>query len=258
MSILRIDDLTIDLPTGTGAFRVIEGQSLQVPAGGILGIVGESGSGKTMLLRAIMDILPEGAHRTWTRIEFDGDDVTHRYDHARLPMSMVFQDPLTSFNPLMRIGAHLVEVARRRHGVSRAEARRQAIDALAAARVPDPERVFARYPHELSGGLRQRAMIAMALLARPRLLLLDEPTTALDATVQAEILALIRQLQAERELTVVIVTHDLGVVAALCDTVAVMKDGQIVETSGVDELFAAPQHPYTKRLLSAIGDGSDL
>src|SRR5699024_1719154 len=148
-----------------------------------------------------------------------------------------------SFNPLVRIGAHLVEVARRRQGVARRQARGLAIEALSAARIPDPERVFSRYPHELSGGLRQRAMIAMALLARPRLLLLDEPTTALDATVQAEILALIRQLQAERGLTVVIVTHDLGVVAALCDTVAVMKDGRIVEHAGVDELFRAPEHP---------------
>lgn len=258
MSLLHIDGLTIDLPTGTGNFRVIEDQSLDVPANGILGIVGESGSGKTMLLRAIMDILPEGARRTWSRIDFDGADVTDRYDHTRLPISMVFQDPLTSFNPLARIGSHLVEVARRRRGVSRREAQAISIDALSAARVPDPERVFARFPHELSGGLRQRAMIAMALLARPRLLLLDEPTTALDATVQAEILALIRQLQAERDLTVVIVTHDLGVVAALCDTVAVMKDGKIVEHASVDDLFRAPRHPYTRALLSAIGDGGDL
>ncbi|WP_298040069.1 ABC transporter ATP-binding protein [uncultured Microbacterium sp.] len=254
MSILSIDDLTIDLPTTGGPFRVIDGQSLDVPAGGILGIVGESGSGKTMMLRAIMDILPEGADRRWSRIAFDGADVTGRYDHSRLPISMVFQDPLTSFNPLMRIGSHLVEVARRR-GVARSEAKRQAVDALAAARIPDPERVFARYPHELSGGLRQRAMIAMALLAEPRLLLLDEPTTALDATVQAEILSLIRQLQAERELTVVIVTHDLGVVAALCDTVAVMNDGRIVETAPVDRLFTAPEHPYTRQLLAAIDEG---
>ncbi|MGM7679291.1 ABC transporter ATP-binding protein [Microbacterium sp. A94] len=255
MTLLHIQNLTIDLPAADGVFRVLEDQTLDVPAGGILGIVGESGSGKTMLLRAIMDILPEGALRTWSRIEFDGADVTARYDHARLPISMVFQDPLTSFNPLVRIGAHLVEVARRRQGVARRQARGLAIEALTAARIPDPERVFSRYPHELSGGLRQRAMIAMALLARPRLLLLDEPTTALDATVQAEILALIRQLQAERGLTVVIVTHDLGVVAALCDTVAVMKDGRIVEHAGVDELFRTPEHPYTQSLLAAIGDG---
>lgn len=258
MNVLHISGLTIDLPTDSGSFRVIEDQSLDVPAGGILGIVGESGSGKTMLLRAIMDILPEGANRTWSRIEFDGADVSARYDHSRLPISMVFQDPLTSFNPLARIGAHLVEVARRRGGASRRDARQLSIQALAAARVPDPERVFARYPHELSGGLRQRAMIAMSLLAQPRLLLLDESTTALDATVQAEILALIKQLQEERELTVVIVTHDLGVVAALCDTVAVMKDGEIVERAGVDALFRAPQHPYTQSLLAAIGDGGEL
>lgn len=275
MSLLRIEGLTIDLPARAargGMFRVIDGQSLDVPHGGILGIVGESGSGKTMLLRAITGILPEGAERTWTGAWFDGEDITDSFARARLPISMVFQDPMTSFNPLARIGTHLVEVARRAagsraglgsragsgsgSGLSRREARQRAVAALADARVPDPERVLDRYPHELSGGLRQRAMIAMSLLAGPRLLLADEPTTALDATVQAEILALIRQLQRERDLTVVIVTHDLGVVAALCDTVLVMKDGAIVERGPVDDLFAAPRHPYTKSLLAAVPGGA--
>jgi ABC-type dipeptide/oligopeptide/nickel transport system ATPase component len=255
MSLLRIDELTVDLPTADGVFRVLERQSLEVAAGTILGVVGESGSGKTMLLRAIKGILPEGATRTWAHAEFDGKPVD---DTARLPISMVFQDPLTSFNPLMRIGSHLVEVVRRHRRVSRAAARDRALEALAAARVPDPERVFGRYPHELSGGLRQRAMIAMGLLAEPRLLLADEPTTALDATVQAEILALIRQLRGERQLTVLLVTHDLGVVAAVCDEVAVMKDGEIVERGTVDAVFAEPRHPYTRSLLAAAPDRGDL
>ncbi len=271
--LLSIEGLTIDLPTRDRPFRVIDGQSLEVPRGGIVGIVGESGSGKTMLLRAITGILPEGATRTWSRVAFDGVDVTAAYEKARLPISMVFQDPMTSFNPLARIGTHLVEVARRagsvsrretsgavaRNGagsVSRREARDLAVAALADARVPDPERVLDRYPHELSGGLRQRAMIAMSLLAQPRLLLADEPTTALDATVQAEILALLKQLQRERDLTIVVVTHDLGVVAALCDTVLVMKDGAIIESGAVDTLFAAPRHPYTRSLLDAAPGGA--
>lgn len=250
-TLLSIENLTIDLPTAGAPFRVIDHQSLEVPAGGILGIVGESGSGKTMLLRAIKGVLPDGAVRTWSRAEFDGAPID---DLDALPTAMIFQDPMTSFNPLMRIGAHLVEVARRHEKLSRSAARDRAIDALTAARVPDAARVFGRYPHELSGGLRQRAMIAMSLLAAPRLLLADEPTTALDATVQAEILALIAQLRTERQLTVVIVTHDLGVVAALCDTVAVMKDGAIVERGTVDAIFDDPQHPYTRSLLAAAPD----
>ena len=255
MNLLRIEGLTVELPAADGTFRVLDDQSLEVPAGGILGIVGESGSGKTMLLRALKGILPDGATRSWRRAEFDGAAVD---DLGRLPVSMVFQDPMTSFNPLVRIGAHLVEVVRRRERMPRRAARAEAVAALTAARVPDAERVFDRYPHELSGGLRQRAMIAMSLLARPRLLLADEPTTALDATVQAEILALLAQLRAERQLTVVIVTHDLGVVAALCDTVAVMKGGEIVERGTVDDVFADPRHPYTRSLLSAAPERGGL
>lgn len=254
MSLLRIDGLTIDLPARERTFRVIDGQTLEVPSGAIVGIVGESGSGKTMLLRSIKGILPEGATASWERFEFDGAPVA---DTASLPTAMIFQDPMTSFDPLMRIGAHLVEVARRRRRIGRRAAKAAAIAALAAVRIPDPERVFGRFPHELSGGLRQRAMIAMSLLADPQLLLADEPTTALDATVQAEILALLAQLREERGLTIVIVTHDLGVVAALCDTVAVMKDGAIVERGSVDEVFAAPHDPYTRALLAAAPDRGD-
>lgn len=253
MSLLRIEDLTVDLPTKSGVFTAIDGQSFDVPEGSIVGIVGESGSGKTMLLRAIKGILPDGAVRSWSRAEFDGAAVD---DTSHLPIAMVFQDPMTSFDPLMRIGSHLVEVARRAAPLSRRGAKAKAIAALRSVRVPDPERVFGRYPHELSGGLRQRAMIAMSLLAEPRLLLADEPTTALDATVQAEILALLVQLRAERNLTIVIVTHDLGVVAAVCETMAVMKDGRIVERGGVVEVFADPQDAYTRALLAAAPAGS--
>ncbi len=250
--LLEVDGLTVDLPGRTGGrVRVLEDVSFQVPRGRVVGIVGESGSGKTMLLRSLLDLLPAGADRSWDRVVLDGADITSELPRRRLPAAMVFQDPMTSFNPLVRIGGHLTEVAQRFQRLGRREATALARDALVAVRIPDPDRVLSRYPHELSGGMRQRAMIAMALLAQPELLLADEPTTALDATIQAQILALLRTLQAERALTVLIVTHDLGVVAAVCDDVLVMKDGRIVETGPVDRVFAEPQHPYTKMLLAA-------
>ena len=248
--LLSVDGLDVDLPGRAGGrVTVLDDVSFEVPRGRVVGIVGESGSGKTMLLRALMGILPEGATREWRRVLLDGEDVTS--SRRRLPAAMVFQDPMTSFNPLVRIGGHLTEVAQRFQKVGRRQAAALARDALAAVRIPDPDRVLSRYPHELSGGMRQRAMIAMALLAQPELLLADEPTTALDATIQAQILALLRTLQTERSLTVLIVTHDLGVVAAVCDDVLVMKDGRIVESGEVDRVFNEPQHPYTKELLDA-------
>ena len=253
---LEVVNLDVDLParSGTGTIRVLDAVSFEVARGRVCGIVGESGSGKTMLLRSLLDILPRGAERSWDAVRFDGEDVTARFSRRRLPMAMVFQDPMTSFNPLMRIGAHLTEVARRYQRVSRREARDLAREALEAVRIPDPERVLDRFPHELSGGMRQRAMIAMALLARPQVLLADEPTTALDATIQAQILALIRSVQTARDLTVVFVTHDLGVVAAICDDVLVMKDGRIVETGSVHQVLGDPQHPYTRALIAAAPD----
>ena len=253
--LLRVEGLDVDLAGRTGGrVRVLDDVSFEVPRGRVVGIVGESGSGKTMLLRALMDILPDGATREWRRVLLDGRDITGAAPSERLPAAMVFQDPMTSFNPLVRIGAHLAEVARRFQRVGRRQATVLAREALVAVRIPDPDRVLSRYPHELSGGMRQRAMIAMALLARPELLLADEPTTALDATIQAQILALLRALQAERALTVLIVTHDLAVVAAVCDDVLVMKDGRIVESGDVDRVFREPRHPYTRELLDAAPD----
>ncbi|HEY9308389.1 MAG TPA: ABC transporter ATP-binding protein [Microbacterium sp.] len=250
--LLSVEGLDVDLAGRTGGrVRVLDDVSFEVPRGRVVGIVGESGSGKTMLLRALMGILPEGATREWRHVLLDGRDVTAAMSRERLPAAMVFQDPMTSFNPLVRIGAHLSEVAQRFQRVGRRQATALAREALVAVRIPDPDRVLSRYPHELSGGMRQRAMIAMALLARPELLLADEPTTALDATIQAQILALLRTLQAERSLTVLIVTHDLAVVAAVCDEVLVMKDGRIVEAGDVDRVFREPQHAYTRELLDA-------
>ncbi|WP_019179461.1 ABC transporter ATP-binding protein [Microbacterium yannicii] len=253
--LLGMTGLAVDLPGRTGGrVRVLDDVSFEIPRGRIVGVVGESGSGKTMLLRSLLDILPDRAERSWRSVVLDGEDVTATFRSRRLPAAMIFQDPMTSFNPLVRIGGHLTEVARRFQGVGGREARTLAREALAAVRIPDPDRVLGRFPHELSGGLRQRAMIAMALLAQPELLLADEPTTALDATIQAQILALLRTLQRERELTVLIVTHDLGVVAAMCDEVLVMKDGRIVESGPVDRVFGEPRHPYTRSLLDAAPD----
>ncbi|MCD2498210.1 MULTISPECIES: ABC transporter ATP-binding protein [Microbacterium] len=249
--ILQIRGLNVDIvPPRAERIAILHDVDLTIERGTVMGVVGESGSGKTMLLRALMSILPQRAERRWDTCLVDGVDLTAPRP-ARPAMAMVFQDPLTSFNPLRRIGGHLREVVRRFTALRGADAERACIAALTDVGIPDPARVMRSYPHELSGGMRQRAMIAMALLAEPELLVADEPTTALDATVQAQILALIHRLQAQRNLSVLIVTHDLGVVAALCDQVTVMKDGAVVETGAVDEVFAAPKHPYTRSLLAA-------
>lgn len=252
-SILSITDLNVAITPAQGEpFGVLQDVSLSIARGTTLGIVGESGSGKTMLLRAIMDLLPPRATRTWSEIQFDGVDVTDAFGRERLPISMVFQDPLTSFDPLRRIGAHLTEVVTRFQGVWGREARARAAVALAQVGLPDPERVLRQYPHELSGGMRQRVMIAMTLLSEPELIVADEPTTALDATIQAQILALFAALQRERGLTIMVVTHDLGVVAALCDRVIVMQAGRVVESGTVARVFEDPQDPYTRELLAAL------
>lgn len=253
-AVLKVSGLVVSAAGEAGtSVEILHGVDLTVRRGSVLGIVGESGSGKTMLLRALLDLLPDGVTSDVKSSEFDGRDFAWN-SSERLPFSMVFQDPLTAFNPLRRIGGHLLEVARRFRGLSRARARADVIDVLARVGVPDPERIYRQFPHELSGGLRQRALIAMALLANPVVLLADEPTTALDATIQAQILALLANLKNEQGLTTIIVTHDLSVVAALCDDVVVMKDGDVVETGRVDDVFAAPQHAYTRSLLDAVPD----
>lgn len=252
-ALLTLRGLTVDIAIpGAAPTTVLHEIDLDVPRGGVVGVVGESGSGKTMLLRALMGILPAGATATSTQFAIDGAAITSA--SARRPLAMVFQDPLTSFNPLRRVGGHLLEVVKRFRRLRGAAAKRAAIEALAEVGIPLPERVFGQFPHELSGGMRQRAMIAMALLAQPELLVADEPTTALDATIQTQILALLQRLQRERGLTVLIVTHDLSVVAALCDVVVVMKDGVIVERGPVDTVFTDPQEPYTRALLAAVPD----
>ena len=250
---LRVAGLTVDLPTRDGAaIRVLHEVDFTVGRGEIVGVVGESGSGKTMLMRSVVYILPKRAVRSLTACEVDGVDRRGRTRADRLPVSMIFQDPMTSLNPVRRVGFHLIEVIQRFQRTSRPAARRLAIDSLARVGIDHPARRFRQYPHELSGGMRQRVMIAMALLARPSLLIADEPTTALDVTVQAQILDLITGLRRDTGLSVALVTHDIGVVAGTCDRVAVMCRGRIVEEGTTDEVFYSARHPYTRALLAAV------
>ena len=267
--VLRVAGLSVDIPHRDGvAIRVLHEVDFTVGRGEIVGVVGESGSGKTMLMRAVMGILPERAIRTWSACELDGVDRRVRVSdlrgrkpeapsvpgggNGRLPASMIFQDPMTSLNPVRRIGYHLIEVIRRFQGVTGRRAKQAAIEALDQVGINDPPRRYRQYPHELSGGMRQRVMIAMALLAKPALLIADEPTTALDVTVQAQILDLIADLRRDSGLAVALVTHDLGVVAGTCDRVAVMCQGRVVEEGTADEVFYTARHPYTVALLAAV------
>jgi oligopeptide/dipeptide ABC transporter ATP-binding protein len=256
--LLDVNALTVELQTEAGPFRVVEDVSLAVRSGEVVGLVGESGSGKTVTSLAIMRLLPSPpACVVSGSIVFDGRDVLganfEELRRLRGPgMALVSQDPMNSLNPAFTIGNQLSEAVRLHTDVDRAAARRRAVELLDLVAIPDARTRIHQYPHQLSGGMRQRVMIAMALSCSPRLLIADEPTTALDVTIQAEILDLLRRLQAEMHMAVLFVTHDFGVVADLCDTVAVMYAGQIVERSAIAPLFARPAHPYTEALLAAM------
>lgn len=247
-NLLEIQGLTTLLQTKKTAQVLIKEINLMIPRGQVVGIVGESGSGKSLTMKSIMNLLPEQMAASFTSFIFDGQKLEKP---KKLPISMIFQDPMTSLNPLRTIGYHLVEVIRRQQKVSKKAAQALAILELKKVGIPLAEKRIRQYPHELSGGMRQRVMIAMALLAQPQLLIADEPTTALDVTIQAQILALIQNLQQSEKLSVILVTHDLGVVAGMCDLVKVMYQGQIVEEGTVEEIFYDARHPYTKQLLEA-------
>jgi ABC-type dipeptide/oligopeptide/nickel transport system ATPase component len=258
VELLAIEDLTVDLPGDDGCRRpVLRGVSLALQRGEIVGLVGESGCGKTLTALAVLRLLPPAARVVRGRIRFDGEDLMrapeHRLRRLRgLRIGMVFQEPMTALNPVLSIGFQIAEAIRVQSAGSSSAARLEAARLLDLVAMPDGGERLGDYPHQLSGGQRQRVMIAMALACRPDLLIADEPTTALDVTLQAEILELLRRLRQELDLTVLLITHDMGVVAETCDRVAVMHSGQVVETATVDEIFAAPAHQHTQRLLAAI------
>jgi peptide/nickel transport system ATP-binding protein len=255
--LLRVEDLRVEFPTEDGVVHAVDGITYQVHAGRTLGIVGESGSGKTVASLTTLGLTRGQGARISGRILFGGQDlVALPEDRLRAirgnDIAMIFQDPLSSLHPLYRVGKQLIEAVRAHQDVSKAKARERAIELLGLVGIPDPARRVDEYPHEFSGGMRQRAMIAMALVNEPKLLIADEPTTALDVTVQAQILALLERLQRELGMAIVIITHDLGVVAELADDIAVMYAGRIVEVASTELLFAGPEHPYTWGLLKSI------
>jgi oligopeptide/dipeptide ABC transporter ATP-binding protein len=274
MTLLDVRNLTVDLPTAAGWIRPVNDVSFRLAPAESLGLVGESGSGKTMLALALMGLLPPGARVAGAAVlqrtgpsegpsESDLAQLTSESDLAQIDekawravrgreVAMVFQEPMTSLNPVMRIGAQIAEAIRAHEpALSRDQARHRVLEALRHASVPEPEARAEQFPHQLSGGLRQRAMIAMALAAGPNLLIADEPTTALDVTVQKQILDLLDRLRRELQLGLLFITHDLGVVAQVADRVAVMYAGRIVEEGPAAEVLRAPRHPYTQGLLAA-------
>jgi oligopeptide/dipeptide ABC transporter ATP-binding protein len=257
--ILDVRDLRVELPLSRGTVHAVDGASLTVASGEAFGLVGESGCGKSMTLRAIMGLLPRPGRIVGGEVIFDGEDLVtapaRRLRQVRGgSIAMIFQEPMTALNPVMRVGDQIAEAPQVHLGLSRTSARERALDLMRRVGIPDPVRRARAYPHELSGGLRQRIMIAIALSCDPKLILCDEPTTALDVTIQDQILKLLLNLRREFGVSVVFVTHDLAVVAETCERLAVMYAGQIVETGTVDEVFRAPRHPYTLGLLRSVPD----
>ena len=258
--IVSVEDLSVRFVSREATVHAVNGVTFDVMPGEVLCILGESGSGKSVTLRALMRLHQESRTRITGRVEVDGRDVLamNQRDLRNLRgglVAMIFQEPMTALDPVYTIGQQIIETVIRHKGGTKAEARRRALDLFDLVKIPSPERRLDSYPHELSGGLRQRAMIAMALSCGPRLLLADEPTTALDATVQIQVLILLRRLQAELGMGTIFVTHDLGVASEIADRIAVMYAGRIVEEGPVAEILRAPLHPYTQGLLSSTVHG---
>jgi peptide/nickel transport system ATP-binding protein len=256
-AILSVRDLRVEIPTPRGAVRAVDGVSLEVPRGGALGLVGESGCGKTMTLRAILGLLPGRARITGGEVVFDGHALSPR-SLGRLrgdSIGMVFQEPMTALNPVFTVGDQIAEVVRVHDTVTRKAAWQRAVEMLTLMGIPAPEERAKAYPHQLSGGMRQRVMIAMALVMHPALVIADEPTTALDVTIQAQILKLMVELNGRVGAAIMLITHDLGVIAETAHRVVVMYAGRKVEEADVDGLFERPIHPYTRGLMVSIPRG---
>ena len=256
-AILSVSDLRVGFATEAGLLQAVDGVSFELEPGEVLAIVGESGSGKSVTAQTIMGLTRSRNARIEGSVEFEGEELIEASDATlrRLRgdrIAMVFQDPMTSFNPVYRIGRQLAEAMRAHRDISKEEARVRAVELFEAVGIPEAEKRVDDYPHEFSGGMRQRAMIAMALALEPDVLIADEPTTALDVTIQAQILRLLEDLNRERGLATILITHDLGVVAEVADRVLVMYAGKVVEEGSLDEIFYDPQHPYTWGLLGSL------
>jgi oligopeptide/dipeptide ABC transporter ATP-binding protein len=257
--ILAVEGLSVRLAAHGEKSSILSDVSLRVAPGEVVGIVGESGSGKSMFALSVMGLLPPALSMTARRIAVVGDELAGQprevwRAHRGRDMAMIFQEPMTSLNPVMRIGTQIEEVLRWRGRLGRTEARKRALELLEQVEIPSPASRLNAYPHELSGGMRQRVMIAIALAARPKLLIADEPSTALDVTVQAQILDLLRGLQRQTGLALILITHDLGVIAEIADRVLVLYAGRVAEVAPVRTIFDAPAHPYTQVLLASIPD----
>ena len=256
--LLDVEDLAVSFQTYAGEVQAVRGTNFFVDKGETLAIVGESGCGKSVTAQTIMKLIPMPPGRIKRgSIMFDGKDIVKLKDKEMQSIcgseiSMIFQDPMTSLNPTMKIGKQIMEVLIKHQKLSKSDARDRAIEMLRLVGLPTPEKRVDQYPHEFSGGMRQRAMIAIALACNPKLLIADEPTTALDVTIQAQIMDLMRDLQEELDTAIILITHDLGVVADVADRVAVMYAGVIVETGNLEEIFYNPQHPYTWGLLRSV------
>lgn len=256
MTLLKVENLSVEFQTNDGAVQAVKDLSFELEKGGSLAIVGESGSGKSQTAFSIMGLLADNG-RSSGRVLIEGKDIlnlpTSELNTYRAEkMAMIFQDPMTSLNPYLRVSEQMVEVLVHHRGMSKREATARATALLDAVRIPEAKNRVHMYPHEFSGGMRQRVMIAMALLCEPELLIADEPTTALDVTVQDQIMSLLGELQKEFKMSLVLITHDLGVVAQSCEKVLVLYGGQMMEYDDIKPLFASPSHPYTQALLSAI------
>lgn len=256
-AVLEISGLRTCLTTRKGKLYPVDGVDLEVPRGKIVGLVGESGCGKSMMANSVMGLLPQGGSVAEGSIRFCGNDFLAYNPEQRRRLygdrlTLIFQEPMSSLNPVIRVGEQVAEVLMLHKTVGKEEAKKQVIEMFGHVGIPEPERRYKCYPHELSGGLRQRVMISAAMICKPDLLIADEPTTALDVTIEAQILQLMRRLQREAGTSVLLITHDLGVVAEICDMVYVMYAGKIVETADVYELFHNPRHPYTRGLLNSL------
>ncbi len=257
MPLLEIENLTVEFKTGSGWFRAVDGVSLAVDKGEVLAVVGESGSGKSVSMLAVMGLLPWTAKVTADRMSFEGKDLLDMAAAAKRKIigkdiAMIFQEPSTSLNPCFTVGFQLTEALKTHLDLDKQARRKRAVELLALVGIPSPEQRLTTYPHQLSGGMNQRVMIAMAIACNPKLLIADEPTTALDVTIQAQILELLVRLQRETGMGLVLITHSMGVVAETAERVSVQYAGQKVEERPVAELFTDPHHPYTAALLSAL------